>query len=112
MVNGQRLRESTGTADQKEAQRYFFHRLETIRNAQLYGIRPKRIFRDAAIKFLKENQHKRSIENDSWILSTLDPFIGNLLLESVHMGSLQSYIAQRQKDGVKTRTINYGLQIV
>ncbi len=41
-------------------------------------------------------------------LKMLDLYIGDLALESVHMGSLQSYIAARKKEGVKNRTINHG----
>ena len=45
-------------------------------------------------------------------LRMLDSYIGNLTLESIHMGTLQPYIAARRKDGVKTRTINHGLQVI
>lgn len=86
--------------------------MESIRQATVYGIRPKRMFRDAAIKFMLENQHKRSIRVDAWCLKTLDPYIGDMPLESVHMGSLQHYIDQRQKEGVKAKTINLSLQVV
>ena len=44
-------------------------------------------------------------------LKILDRYIGDLALESVHMGSLQPYIAARKKEGVKNRTINHGLQV-
>ena len=71
-----------------------------------------RIFRQAAIKYLEENQQKRSLNKDAWVLRILDPFIGNLPLEAVHMGSLQSYIESRRHDGVKSRTINSGPQVV
>jgi integrase len=111
-VNGSRLCESTGTSNFEEAERYLVRRMESIRQATVYGIRPKRIFRDAAIKFMLENQHKRSIRVDAWCLKTLDPYIGDMSLESVHMGSLQHYIRQRQKEGVKTKTINLSLQVV
>jgi integrase len=111
-VNGQRLCESTGTSDFAEAERYLVRRLEMMRQAEVYGIRPKRIFRDAAIKFLLENQHKRSIHVDAWLLKTLDPCIGDFTLESVHIGSLQPYIDQRRKKGVKTKTINLALQVI
>lgn len=70
------------------------------------------MFREAAIKFLQENQHKRSLHKDAWALRILDPFIGNLTLDVVHMGSLQPYIDARRQDGVKNRTINSGLQVV
>lgn len=112
VVNGIRICESTGTSQLKEAEQHLARRLETIRQAQVYGVRPKRLFREASEKFLLENQHKRSIRTDTGVLRTLDGYIGNLALESIHMGTLQSYIAARQREGVKARTINYGLQMV
>lgn len=45
-------------------------------------------------------------------MKALDPFIGDMLLESVHIGSLQKYINHRRKQGVKTKTINLSLQII
>lgn len=78
----------------------------------MYGIRPKRIFREAATKFLLENQHKKSIKLDASELKRLDPYIGDLPLESIHMGTLQPYLAMRRKIGVKTRTVNFCLQVV
>jgi len=112
VVDGVRICESTGTSRLEEAEEYLVRRLETIRQAKVFGVRPKRLFREAATKFLLENQHKRSIRSDAERLSILDGYIGNLVLESVHMGTLQSYIKARQKDGLKTRTINHGLQII
>ncbi|MCD6047000.1 MAG: hypothetical protein K0S08_647 [Gammaproteobacteria bacterium] len=111
-INGRRICESTGTGDLEEAQRYLARRLETIRQAEVYGVRPKRTFRDAAIKYLLENQHKKSIASDVGRLKVLEPFIGDFTLESIHMGSLQPFIQARRKQGIKTRTINHGLQVV
>lgn len=111
-VDGIRICESTGSDSLEEAERYLARRLETMRQAKVYGIRPKRIFREAATKFLLENQHKKSIHSDKDNLVILDSFIGDLPLEAIHMGSLQSFIEARQKSGVKNRTINFGLQIV
>ncbi len=111
-VNGCRISESTGSSSLEEAERYLVHRLEQIRQASVYGIRPKRTFREAATRYLLENQHKASIKEDARWLKFLDSLIGNMSLESIHMGSLQSYIQLRRESGVKTRTINYGLQVV
>jgi len=44
-------------------------------------------------------------------LKELDPFIGDLPLRQVHMGSLQTFIAKRKTDKVKTSTINGALAI-
>src|SRR6266568_3609055 len=88
-VNGRRLSETTGTDKLEEAEQYLVRRLETMRQAAVYGIRPKRLFREASMKFLSENQHKRSIKDDAGRLKGLDPIIGDLPLEGIHMGSLQ-----------------------
>ena len=111
-INGQRIYESTGTSELREAEKYLISRLETIRKAVVYGIRPKRTFRDAVVKFVKENAHKASLYDDICAIKKLDVVIGQLNLEAVHMGSLQAYILARRQQGVKTRTINYGLQLV
>jgi integrase len=68
-------------------------------------------FREAATKFLNENQHKRSIGDDAMHLRALHCFIDALPLRLVHMGSLQEFIAKRRKDGVKTSTINAALAV-
>jgi len=111
-VGSIRVRESAGTDQLEEAERYLARRIETIRQARVYGVRPKRVFREAATKYLLENQHKRSIKSDAGRLKSLEPFIGDALLETIHMGTLQTYIQARRKEGVKTRTINHGLKIV
>ncbi len=111
-VKGQRISESTRTHSLEEAERYLTLRLEQIRQASVYGVRPKRTFIEAATKFLKENQHKHTLATDARLLKQLIPFIGHLPLSSIHNLSLQPYINSRKKDKVKNRTLNYGLQII
>ena len=72
----------------------------------------KRTFMEAAIKFLDENQHKRSIDSDAGRLRVLVQYIGKMPLDAIHMGVLQPFIDGRRKDQVKSRTINHGLKIV
>jgi integrase len=74
-------------------------------------VRPKRNFRQAATKYLNESQKAR-IRDDALQLRLLDEYIGDLPLESVHLGTLQPFIQKRKADGVKNRTINYALQTV
>jgi integrase len=111
-VFGRRLCESTGASDLEEAEKYLARRLEEVRQASVYGVRPKRTFKEAAIKFLMENQHKRSLCSDASQLKGLMPHIGDMCLGSIHMGSLQPFIESRRKDGVSMRTINHGLKAV
>jgi len=111
-ILGHRLRESTGTESLSEAERYLNRRIEEVREAAIYGVRPKRSFKQAATKFLMENQHKRSIKSDAGRLKLLVEYIGHLPLDAIHMGMMQTFIDARRKSGVKTRTINHGLKIV
>jgi integrase len=85
--------------------------MEENRQAIIYGVRPKRIFKEAATKYLLESQ-KSSLRDSALHLKLLDKYIGDLPLESIHMGTLQSYIQNRRTQGVKNRTINYALQTV
>ena len=59
-----------------------------------------------------ENQHKRSISDDAGRLRELVKYIGDMPIETIHIGSLQPFIEGRKKDGVSCRTINHGLKIV
>ena len=108
---GRRFCESTGTSDLAKAQEVLARRLEEAREARLFGVRPQRTFRNAATKYLNEAT-KDTLEDDAMHLKQLDAYIGDHPLDSVYMETLQPFIAARQKQGVKTRTINHALQVV
>lgn len=86
--------------------------MEERRQSQVYGIRPARTFEKAAARYVLEHQHKRSISDDIGRLKGLLPWIGDVPLEKLHMGSLQRWLAHRKRQGVAVGTINHGLQIV
>lgn len=111
-IFGQRICESTGTNSLEEAEKYLAAKIEKIRAAKIYGVRPNRKFRQAAIKYLQENQHKVTIGEDARHLKQLDVYIGDLNLEQVHIGTLQPFIVARRKAGRKTKTINLALGVV
>ena len=111
-VRGRRLRESCGTGGLQEAEQYLIRRLEEIRQASIYGVRPTRTFEEAAAKFVRENQHKRSLRDDITRFRQLMPWIGGLGLDRVSMSSLKTWIDARRKEGVRPGTINHGLKVV
>lgn len=86
--------------------------MNDIREAQLHGLCPHRTFRAVATKYLQDHASKKSIKDDAVQLKRLDPFIGELELRQVHMGTLQEFIAKRRTDGVKTKTLNAALAVV
>jgi integrase len=68
--------------------------------------------REAAAKFLAENQHKRSLDRDQRALAVLDPFIGSLPLHRVHHDTLAPYLRSRREKGRSPGTINRDLAVV
>ena len=111
-IRGIRICESTGEVDLAKAEEYLTKKAEEVRQAAVYGVRPKRPFRLAATKYLNENQHKRGIADEALHLKQLDPFIGNLAIEAVHMGSLRPFVETRLRRGIKSKSINLALGVV
>ncbi len=111
-ICGRRICQSTGTAQLQEAEQFLARLTEETRQATVYGVRPSRTFEQAAAKFVLENQHKRSIGSDVGRLKQLVPIVGQLPLDRLHIGSLQSWINERRREGVSVGTINHGLKVV
>ncbi len=106
------LRESTGTGSLDEAERYLAKRILDIRNATIYGMRQERTFQEAAVKYLEENTHKRSLHVDADNLTTVMPFISNLPLRRVHDGTLRPFVTHQLGKGLSQGTVNRRLAIV
>jgi len=111
-IFGTRICESTGTRELKEAVIVLARRIEELRSSHFFGARTPRTFREAATRFLEENQHKRSLERDARALTALDPYIGELQLERVHSGTVQPYIRDTLNAGGSPGTVNRELAVV
>jgi integrase len=112
VIYGKRLCESSGTSDRIEAEALLARRVTQARRIHLFGEQREHTFREAAAKFLAENQHKRSLERDQRALAVLDPFIGSFALRRVHHDTLAPYIRNRYGKGKSPGTINRDLAVV
>lgn len=112
VIHGTRVCESTGTSDLEEAEALLMRRLQAARATRLFGAREEHTFREAATRYLEENQHKRSLERDARALATLDPYIGELPLQRVHHDTLQHFVRARLGAGISPGTINRDLAVV
>lgn len=101
-----RICESTGTSDYDEAERYLTRRLEEIRAATVYGVRPKRTFRDAATKYLKDHTRRRGISRDATALKNLDPYIGDRFIDEIHDGTFDKFRKDREAEGVSVGSVD------
>jgi len=68
-------------------------------------------FRNAAAKYLNDLT-KKSAARDAIAIAKIAPHVGDLRLDQVHQGTLQPYIDQRRKDGIKSSTIARELAVV
>jgi integrase len=106
-----RIRESTSYREDEyeKAEHVLIKKLNEIKDAQKLGIRPERVFREAAAKFLVENMHLSTIGDIAITFKQLDPYIGHLLLKSIHDGTLAPFIADWKARGLSHRTINIAI---
>lgn len=101
-----RICESTGTSDYDEAERYLARKLEEIRAATVYGVRPKRTFREAATKFLNDHTRRRGISRDATALKNLDPYIGDKFIDEIHDGTFNAFRTNREAEGVSVGSVD------
>ena len=64
-IDGRKLCESTGTGRLEEAELILARRRDELRQASVFGVRPRRMFREAATRYLEENMHLASIEDSA-----------------------------------------------
>jgi len=95
IFRGQRLFESTGSDDRKEAEQYLIHRLEKLREQRIYGVRQVRTWREAATRYLAEFKDQPSIALTALYLEQLDTYLGDLPIDHVDDESLAPYIRDR-----------------
>jgi len=122
VFRGQRIQESTGSSDRKEAEQYLIHKLERLREQKIYGVRTIRTWREAATRYLIEYKDQPSIGLTAIYLEQLDPYIGDQPLTHVDDETLAPYIRDRLKSsrtsdgklkpGVSHRTVNIALERV
>jgi integrase len=101
-----RICESTGTSDYDEAEKYLARKLEEIRAATIYGVRPKRTFREAATKFLNDHTRRRGISRDATALKNLDPYIGDKFIDEIHDGTFNEFRTNREAEGVSIGSVD------
>ncbi|MDA8878814.1 tyrosine-type recombinase/integrase [Porticoccaceae bacterium] len=110
-VSGRRIQCSTGAKDRKEAEQFLVHLLDKERQSRVYGEPVRYTFIDAATRYVEE-ETKKSLDRDIQDLKIVMPFIGDLELRKIHIGTLQPFIDKRKKLGIKSATVNRSLSVV
>jgi len=109
--HGNRLQVSARTTDRQAAQELHDKlKAESWRQANLKE-KPKYSWRDAALKWLDESKHKRSLQDDRNHLRWLEEHLGGLMLEQIDREVVES-IKQAKAETTKPATVNRMLALV
>ena len=110
--NGERIRRSTATADRKEAAELHDKLKSEVWRVQRLGDRPKRIWQDAVVRWLREQAHKASLGDDKRMLRWLHRFLVDRELESINRTLVEAIIEAKQAEGCSNATVNRHLALL
>lgn len=110
-VCGRKILGSTGTSNHDEAEKILAQFIANVREQVLSPCRRKRVWEEVVTRYLNESR-KATLADDAMQFKFLHRYLTQKPLEDINMGTLQAFIADRRMSGVKTRTINAGLQVV
>ena len=110
--NGRRVQQSTGTPDETKAREYHDKLKASLWDEVRLGIKPKRSWKEAVVKYVGETSHKASHCDDLLHFKYLDRFLGPLLLSEIDRAALDRLTAARVRDKVSNASVNRMLGVV
>ncbi len=110
--SGARIRQSTQTGDKAQAQELHDKLKSELWRQQRLGDRPRRIWQDAAVRWLREQAHKATIEEDKRKLRWLDRYLADRDLETINRAVIDGITEAKQAEGCSNATVNRILSLV
>ena len=108
-VKGVRVRQSAGTADRAEAERFEARLKNDLWNQQRLDKKPSRIWQDAVANWMVAKQSKRSFDYDLMKLEWLEPYFNDKPLEEITTSLIEQTLDKR---GVSDATRNRYVAVV
>ena len=112
LPDGRRLRESAKTAKREEAEALVAKLKGDIFRAAHLGIKVKRSWQEAVVRYLAVKSHLRNIEKQRAICRKLDPYLGDLMLHQITGDVIWRICEGGLKGGNKPATVNRRLAFV
>lgn len=81
--NGRRLQQGTGTADRVAAQQFHDKLKASLWEQDRLGVKPRRTWNDAVVRYLHETGHKATHQEDIRKLRWIDSFLRGMPLDSI-----------------------------
>lgn len=110
--SGPPIQRSTGTADKVAAQEYHDKLKASLWEQERLGIKPKRSWREAVVRWLEETSDKASQSDDKAKLVWLHRYLGELTLDQITRDVIDTIRQAKLKEGVKPATVNRYLALI
>lgn len=105
--NGTRVRRSTGTSIEVQAQEFHDRLKVQLWEEQRLGVRPERSWQDAAVRWVKETRDKRSHGKDVAKLRWLDRYLGHLQLSQVTRDVIDAIAERKVRESSQSNANRY-----
>src|ERR1700675_5221830 len=109
--SGATIQRSTGTEDKSQAREYHDKLKASLWEQQRLGVKPRRAWKEAVVRWLAETAEKATHQEDVKKLRWLDPFLGNLMLDEITLDVIDGIKAEKLKTAGKS-TVNRYLALV
>ena len=110
--NGERIRRSTGAESKALAEEYHDRlKAELWRQSKL-SEKPRRVWDDAVVKWLKEQAHKATINEDVARFRWLDRYLRGKPLDTIDRAVVDKIMDAKLAEGVRNATANRLLELV
>lgn len=110
--NGERIRKTTGTEDRTLAQEYHDYQKAEQWKASRLGLKPKRLWDEAVVRWLKEQSHKASLCTDVTHLRWMDKFLKGKTLDTIDRDLIDRITDAKRDEGVSNATVNRVLEVL
>ena len=108
---GRTIQRSTGTEDKTQAQEYHDKLKASLWEQQRLGVKPRRAWKEAVVRWLAETSDKATHDGDIKKLRWLDAFLGKLMLDEITLDVIDRVKSERLKT-VSKSTVNRYLAVV
>lgn len=111
-VSGHCVQESTGTASKRQAQEYHDRRRAELWEQQRLGVKPRRVWDEAVLRYLDETSHNRAQVTAKFHLRWMQPFLEGMDLDQISREVVERLVQAGLREGVSPATVNRRTQLL
>lgn len=108
-IRGERIRASTGTSDEREAERILMSLISSPSKWKQLVSGASYTLLDASERWILANQHLKAVDRDTQDLRFWCDCIGHLSLNEIHQATIEPHLEARRKQGISSNTAKRAL---